>query len=132
MKYIKVFNEVKNNFDISELKDFCENNLAYLLDYGVEIEVVEKPSGMKNFLLLSIKKFSLLSKWDEVKDYIIPFINRLNNKYIVEKQTNFLLKPGAKNYRASINDIINDNIKFDSEIGCLNIWLRISNGEIKK
>jgi hypothetical protein len=128
MKYIKVFNEVKNNFDISELKDFCENNLAYLLDYGVEIEVDVVPPG----IVLSIKKFSLLSKWDEVKDYIIPFINRLNNKYIVEKQTNFLLKPGAKNYRASINDIINDNIKFDSEIGCLNIWLRISNGEIKK
>ncbi len=40
MKHLKPFNEAVGDTFKEELKDFCETNLAYLLDDGGEIEVV--------------------------------------------------------------------------------------------
>jgi hypothetical protein len=57
------------------------------------LEFVEKPGGFKNFVLVKIKKFTLFfSEWDNLKDYIIPFITRLNNEYLVQKEIDFLKK----------------------------------------
>lgn len=131
MEYIKSFNENQNT-EILELKDFCEVNLAYLLDYGVELEVVEKPSGFKSFILVKINKFTLfLSEWDNLKDYIIPFITRLNNEYLVQEKINFLKKTG-NNHMVKTNSVIDDTVPNFYEVGCIYIWLKVNNNKILK
>jgi hypothetical protein len=57
MKYLKPFNENIDNFK-EELQDFCEMNLAYLLDEGTKIEIIDFPDNA----LIEIKK-----KDDEIR-----------------------------------------------------------------
>ena len=131
MEYIKSFNE-NQNIEILELKDFCEINLAYLLDHGIELEVVENPGVFKNFVLVKIKKFTLFfSEWDNLKDYIIPFITRLNNEYLVQKEINFFKKTG-NNHMVKTNSVIDDTVPNFYEVGCIYIWLRVNNNKILK
>ena len=130
MEYIKSFNENQNS-EILELKDFCEINLAYLLDHGIELEVVENPGGFKSFILIKINKFTLFfSEWDNLKDYIIPFITRLNNEYLVQKEINFLKKAG--NHMVKTNSIIDDTVPNFYEVRCIYIWLKVNNNKILK
>ena len=142
MEYIKSFNENQNS-EILELKDFCEINLAYLLDHGIELEVVENPGGFKSFILIKVRlyiykrtlikinKFTLFfSEWDNLKDYIIPFITRLNNEYLVQKEINFLKKAG--NHMVKTNSIIDDTVPNFYEVRCIYIWLKVNNNKILK
>ena len=82
MKHLKRFNEATENFR-EELRDFCENNLAYLLDEGrLLIE-----NSRDNLVRVQLN-FDRDKDWDEIKDHIIPFFIRLTNKYeVVEKNT---------------------------------------------
>ena len=78
-----------------KLKDYCETNLAYLVDEGFQIRVgqVNSSSSLLNKLIHIQIKYektpSTLSRddfeWSEVKDHIIPFILRLERKYEIEK-----------------------------------------------
>jgi len=81
MKHLKRFNEdiLTDNFK-EELQDFCENNLAYLLDEGTEIQVIESPGGWSELHLIRIL-LNEPKRWNEIKDHIIPFLTRLDNKY---------------------------------------------------
>ena len=86
MKYLKLFNEdiLTDNFK-EELQDFCENNLAYLLDEGTEIQVIESPGGWSELHLIRIL-LNEPKRWNEIKDHIIPFLTRLDNKYEINNQ----------------------------------------------
>lgn len=78
MRYIKTFNENTYNFK-EELLDFCESNLAYLLDEA-ELQVIPNAGGWSELHLVRI----LLDEpknWNEIKDYMIPFLTRLIAKY---------------------------------------------------
>ena len=78
MRYIKTFNENTENFK-EELLDFCESNLAYLLDEA-ELQVIPNAGGWSELHLVRI----LLNEpkiWNEIKDYMIPFLTRLVAKY---------------------------------------------------
>ncbi len=78
MKYLKSFNENTENFK-EELLDFCESNLAYLLDEA-ELQVIPNAGGWSELHLVRI----LLNEpkiWNEIKDYMIPFLTRLIAKY---------------------------------------------------
>lgn len=81
MRYLKSFNEDITSFNFEEeLQDFCDNNLAYLLDEGTEIQIVEQPGGHQGLHLIRI----LLDQpkpWNEIKDHMIPFLTRLQNQY---------------------------------------------------
>ena len=74
MRYIKSFNESQDNFK-EELQDFCEMNLAYLLDEGTKIEIIDFPDNA----LIEIKLPT--TTWEKVKDHMIPFLTRLQNNY---------------------------------------------------
>jgi len=74
MKHLKRFNETTDNFK-EELQDFCEMNLAYLLDEGTKIEIIDFPDNA----LIEIKLPP--TYWDDIKDHMIPFLTRLQNKY---------------------------------------------------
>jgi len=79
MKHLKRFNESQDNFK-EELQDFCEMNLVYLTDEGAEIQIVETPGGHEGLHLIRIL-LDRPKKWDHIKDHMIPFLTRLQNKY---------------------------------------------------
>jgi hypothetical protein len=74
MRYLKKFNE---KVEREEIKDFCEINLAYLLDEGVDVRV----SHYDNFEDEVIIDFHEKIFWNECKDHVIPFLSRVGNKY---------------------------------------------------
>lgn len=97
MKYIKPFNEARDNwFNIKagDVLDFANNShLAYLLDEGYTIDV-RRPSGgtHDDNDLLSDRSYiriinlegttrSIPKPWSEIKDYIIPFLTRFINHF---------------------------------------------------
>jgi len=113
MRYLKPFNEATDNFK-QELREFCENNLAYLLDEG---KLVVDDS--RNNLVRVQISFDRYKDWNEIKDHIIPFFTRLTNKYeVVAKDTEnvdvyiFTHKvSGGPDAEFKITDLIDDNVE---------------------
>jgi len=94
----KRFNESVNEYD---LKDYCETNLAYLMDDGLKVE--------PDFYICSeyneLDELSVLlswgghrRKWFEIKDHIIPFLHRLRNEYELD-EVYFGNDPDTAEYR---------------------------------
>jgi hypothetical protein len=93
MKYLKkIFeNDLYNQVDEVELQDFCETYLAYLLDdTDFEIEVVDtessgSKSGWDSYIIWLGKTLEYRRiqpfKWDDIKDYYIPFVTMLSREY---------------------------------------------------
>ena len=109
MKHLKKFNESNS---IENLKDFCENCLAYLLDDGeYELFVDDYPS---HFRILFCEK-DLVKKWFEenrshiewnnIKDRFIPFLTLLNKNYNIITEIEF----SSKEYLVS--DILSDQFE---------------------
>jgi hypothetical protein len=85
MKHLKSFNEDITSFNFEEdLQDFCETNLAYLLDEA-ELQVIESPGGWSELHLIRIL-LNEPKRWNEIKDHMIPFLTRLENKYEINNQ----------------------------------------------
>jgi len=129
MKYLKRFNESVDMEALNmvlELKSFTEDCLAYLLDDGLNVEVQKayKQEGYE-ISLYNAREFT----WIQIKDYYIPFIQLLSNRYEILIQTpyisDYVVKIGA-NYSGyyhytyeTYEDIINDRVgvtKFNSII----------------
>ncbi len=81
---------------LSSLQDFCEMNLVYLIDDGLQVSVVTHPVNsldMDTTYLSSVTlryplaagTFELLVQkdWNSVKDQLIPFFTRLEREYNV-------------------------------------------------
>ena len=100
MKYLKPFNENVENFK-EELQDFCDNNLAYLLDEGTEIQVIESPGGWSELHLIRIL-LDQPKRWNEIKDHIIPFLTRLVSKYEISNQP---FKDSQSSRHAGLNKV---------------------------
>jgi hypothetical protein len=84
MKYLKrIFeNDLYNQVDEVELKDFCETYLAYVLDdNSFDIEVVERPNWDSYIVWLTKRPVVPPFKWDDIKDYYIPFVTMLSREY---------------------------------------------------
>jgi hypothetical protein len=88
MRYLKRFNESQSDFK-EQLRDFCETHLAYLLDNGfmVEINEFEDLDGFE--LIIKKEEEDLLRNplftWEEVKNYIGPFVFYLDKEYELYK-----------------------------------------------
>ena len=87
MRYLKRFNESQSDFK-EQLRDFCETHLAYLLDNGFMVEINEF-EDLDGFELL-IKKEEENNRqplfiWEEVKNYIGPFVYYLDKEYELYK-----------------------------------------------
>jgi hypothetical protein len=88
MKHLKRFNEDMDNheqFFSEDLLDFCETNLVYLMDDDTKIQIVESPGGYADLHLIRIL-LDEPKRWNEIKDHIIPFLTRLDNKYEINNQ----------------------------------------------
>lgn len=87
MRYLKRFNESEGNFK-DQLRDFCETHLAYLLDNGFIIEINEF-EDLDGFEIIIKKEEENnrqpLFTWEEVKNYIGPFVFYLDREYELYK-----------------------------------------------
>jgi hypothetical protein len=138
MKHLKPFNESKEIF-VDELKDFCETNLAYLLDdSNFELEV-DEASGYTNAGQIRLENDEGF-KWNDIKDYFIPFLIQLNKidveKHFDFKDRVFIYKP----FRVGSQKLISNGyhskdhgwfeINFDNLVNDLEIdnqtWTKIS------
>ena len=91
MRYLKrIFeNDLYNQVDSDELKDFCETYLAYLLDdtsFKLEVSFFRHLGIFTNDYIIWLGK-TLVDrriqpfKWDDIKDYYIPFVTMLSREY---------------------------------------------------
>jgi len=76
MRYLKKFNE---SISKEYLQDFCESVLAYLMDEGFTVSIM--CGDAYTFTIFLQKEAREFFKWDEVKDYYIPFLQLLSNRY---------------------------------------------------
>lgn len=121
MRYLKRFNE---NYDIkdkpqwfSELEDFCQTSLVYLIDDGYEFDcsndanTFPEPPGLSadyegdtgviiNLYNLGKVRNGDFFKWSEIKDYYIPFIKLLSRRY---RLLHFTLLPIKQQDKKLIN-----------------------------
>lgn len=86
MKYLRKYeSDVFSSGIKHQLQDFCEGNLAYLLDENFEVRVEKYTEyyqiEIQKLRSLEAEEYEILFKWNDVKDYIIPFIQRLSNSY---------------------------------------------------
>ncbi len=123
MRYLRLFNESNDTFE-DELQEFCDNNLAYLIDMGFKIIVTNYYDDL-NERSYEVKLYRAKKgcyqrySWEEINDDFIPFLTILNEKYnIIRIKMDFLsiLKNDVK--RSSfitfpINKMLKDKIKED-------------------
>lgn len=106
MRYIKPFRitESSNQQYIDEIKDLAESSLVYLLDEGFKLEYYPGV-GQEIAIKLVAKEGGV--KWDDIKDYFIPFLERLQNDYIVQERTLVQFDDVTIKYGNSSSDSIN-------------------------
>ena len=87
MKYLKRIFESTTE----ELQDFCETNLAYLLDDG-DFDVLvrddvygKKFNGIQYMIHIKKSKLGERFKWIDVKEHIIPLLHVLNREYRINR-----------------------------------------------
>ena len=138
MKYLKPFNENTDNFK-EDLQEFCENNLAYLLDDNAALfvtnindwdEYSRRLASWKEDLHKIVLHLIYPKKWDEIKDQVIPFLIRLNKKY----EVNSLHSDTTLSYNGKykIEDLINDKTKFIEDVELYEITLYIEDYKREK
>ena len=99
MRHLKRFNEaLEKDYEgefteesLNEIKDYCEFNLAYLLDIGMHVDcsnVIDDKTGYECMVELSFDEYALAST---VLDQVIPFFKRIVNDY---KLGNFYFNTG--------------------------------------
>ena len=134
MRYLKRFNEVDFKYQSiteaisqEDIKDFCEQYLAYLLDDGYALDF--RVSGRVTQIDLVKPQDNPQHgrwrpgfggtvdwmDWDHIKDRFIPFLQMLDKEYDV-KVTNYY----------TYNDIINDDLSpFGGNLRLESIMIKI-------
>lgn len=123
MRFLRKFNEAVNK---KELKEFCEEYLAYLIDEGFEIEIVSE-DGLEFVHISKPQSFFEVDRedetfgrryqtfqWSEVKDQFIPFLKMLETNYNLEdkRRGNLVCFDYLHNHRLyNLNQILNDNLR---------------------
>jgi hypothetical protein len=84
MRYLKLYEHFEE--DRLEIKNICEEQLAFLLDDGFTIDTGKQYRNKKNSNVLypiTIKKHNRgdYFKWNDIKDDIIPFLEKINTYY---------------------------------------------------
>ena len=89
MKHLRRFNEAV--YGVDEVKEFCGNNLAYLLDDDTyQFSVTSQMSGYRvspsyYFSLYKVGNGAYdIINWNDIKDQVIPFLHMLIREYSIE------------------------------------------------
>jgi hypothetical protein len=126
MKYLKIYEHYNSKL---EIKEFCGWYLATLLDTGGILEITES----KGFYWINIYVGSTTDdscvEWNQLKDYIIPFLIVLSEKYDLEDDVQLAVK--FKNMKVhyklhfELDDVINDNLDFNQEKAGMTITSKV-------
>jgi len=131
MKYIKYFRitESSNQQYIDEIKDLADSSLVYLLDDGFKLEYY--PGVGQEIAIKFVAKEGGV-KWGDIKDYFIPFLERLQNDYIVQERTLVQFNDVTIKYSSSdsMNVAITTLIRDYSEVNP-DWWSRFCDSSIK-
>jgi hypothetical protein len=136
MKYIKNFNLIVESVK-DDLKEFCEMNLAYLMDDDYKV-MITPLDFLKYFLTVrrdSLPSFSPGHKqghlihfyrWiggktdffelSEVEDHFIPFLQRLSNQYEVIECVVDYFTVAKSTTRLSVEQVVNGGIELNTLI----------------
>lgn len=116
----KQYKMVKAEYDTAMLKDYCEMNLAYLMDEGFFIDVHSHSGGYYSVILrksLTTNQHGVHTsyfKWDDIKDHYIPFILRIQKSYkLATNYINFTSSNGMDLKSEYISTLDNANIYWD-------------------
>ena len=114
MKYLKKFNE-SNSFK-KEIENFCEENLAYLIDAGFLLSY----TGTDRINIILYSHIKETFKWSDIVDDFVPFLQILNKKYELINLTPTSIRDKHSKkctikihdirgvYRYTLDDLIND------------------------
>ena len=138
MRYLKYF-EANVHPIQKELQEFCDNNLAYLIDIGFDVEISEylyDNNGMyeTRFEIKLQKSFNWYT-WSQINDDFIPFLTVLNSKYdIIKIKMNHLVEVDRTKVRGSthrqshitfpVNKLIKDKINKEITINKIVIYIK--------
>jgi hypothetical protein len=143
MKYLKSFESLSFPSDTDKLREYSRNYLAYLMDAGFNIQVTSLTQindNNTNKVNIIINKSGYGNfKWNEVKDYLIPFLTMLNQDYKIDSYPMDLyhadihitsaesctVKLSNVN-RYNINDIIDEVVKPDDNKLIYRIFIRVN------
>jgi hypothetical protein len=120
MKHIKKFESLIVESVKDDLKDFCEINLAYLMDDDYKIMITRRDSlpsvspGHKPGHLIHFYKWigGKTNFWEfsEVQDHFIPFLQRLSNQYEVIECVVDYFNVGKSGDWLSVEQVVNGAI----------------------
>jgi hypothetical protein len=128
MKHLRGFNESKwsksrprfSNLSkwIEDLQDFCDTNLAYLLDQGLIVKLSPQSQYVMITLVMDQDHGFDYFKWEHFKDSIIPWLTRLNQTYDISNKVNYYRLGGNSGttfptlgMTTNLKDILNDNFR---------------------
>ena len=129
MKHLKRYNESLTPDEVDDLKDFCEVNLAYLLDEDFIVDI-DSRFGTTGNVSFNLKR-ELGFTWNEISDHFIPFLQRLSNKYVIIDRIMISFQGTGVNtetrVESRVESLINDNIGtiLPSETLIRRIFMRI-------
>ena len=125
MKHLKGFNESLTADEVEELKEFCEINLAYLLDEDFIVDI-DSRFGTTGNVSFNLKR-ELGFTWNEISDHFIPFLQRLSNKYVIIDRIMISFQGTGTRDTLPVESLINDNIGtvLPSETLIRSIFMRI-------
>lgn len=83
-KYIKLY----ENFNKSELLNYCEEGLAYLIDDGFSVSVYHFTGDYYANIIISSKKIN----WFSIRDRVLPFLEILLDEYELSEKPIYYLQ----------------------------------------
>ena len=119
MKYIKKYSSLIVESVTDDLKEFCELNLAYLMDDDYKVMITRRDSlpidnmYHKKGLIIHFYKWESDEenfKWDEIENHFIPFLQRLSNEYTVVECQIVYSNYNAPKYVVSLESLINGDL----------------------
>jgi len=105
MKYIKSYNESSSEgLTEEDIQDFCEINLAYLVDDGLKVLVSPDYFDLKVIDYKVTLSFRLYAnkRWGQIKDHVIPFLTHLRNEYELLAEDRGLYQTFVTNIRIDL------------------------------
>ena len=125
MKYLKLFNESLSDLTYVEVLDFCEANLAYLMDDGFTISLQSDRFNNEIDWEVRLRNDENL-KWDYIENHLVPFFAHLDREFELcnisstHTQLEFFVREyGINNgYKwLSIKDLLNHEGDYDKLVG---------------
>ncbi len=95
----------ENKYDL--LKEFCDDNLAYLKDagfvYKVDESVVNHYDSNQEVCIKIIRRDLNEFTWEDVKYDLIPFVQLLRRKYSMKRKFRIFTNNSTSGYRSTEN-----------------------------